>query len=98
MNAEPVVVFRSQGPLEAEVALSKLTSEGVLAFLRYEALGRSLGLTINGLGLVEVLVAPADLVRASEILETLGGNESLDDDDLLWQDDACSEDGEGSEA
>ncbi|NLT74768.1 MAG: DUF2007 domain-containing protein [Chloroflexi bacterium] len=71
MSIEPVVVYTSQGPLEAEVALSKLRSEGIPAYPRYEAIGRTLGLTIDGLGLVEVLVAPEDEVRAREILEAL---------------------------
>ncbi|MFO7696384.1 MAG: DUF2007 domain-containing protein [Anaerolineae bacterium] len=92
MNDEPVVVFRSQGPLEAEVALSKLTSEGVLAFLRYEAVGRTLGLTIDGLGRVEVLVAPVDVARASEILETLPGDEGIDEENPEWQEADGSED------
>ena len=45
---EPVVVFTSHGPLGAEVAKSKLSSEGILAVLRFEAVGRVLGLTVDG--------------------------------------------------
>jgi hypothetical protein len=36
--------------------------------LRYEAIGRVLGLTVNGLGRVEVLVTPADEAAARELL------------------------------
>jgi len=68
MTDEPIVVLSAQGPLQAEVALSKLRAEGVLAYLRYEAVGRTLGLTVDGLGRVDVLVAPADADLAREIL------------------------------
>ena len=94
MSDEPVVVFRSQGPLEAEVALSKLGAEGILAYLRYEAVGRTLGLTINGLGLVEVLVSPGDVERAGEILETsTDGLEDITSETEDWDDDDPVEEG-----
>ncbi|MHB0856374.1 MAG: hypothetical protein ACYC5M_02245 [Anaerolineae bacterium] len=51
-----VTVYFSQGPLGAEVALSKLQSLGIPALLRYQAIGRVLGLTVDGLGQVEVRV------------------------------------------
>jgi hypothetical protein len=95
MSDEPVVVYCSQGPLEAEVALSKLGAEGILAYLRYEAVGRTLGLTINGLGLVEVLVSPGDAERAGEILEA--STDDLADAESEageWDDDDPVEDGE----
>jgi len=55
-GSELVVVYISQGPLGAEVARSKLQSEGIPALLRYASVGRVLGLTVDGLGRVEVLV------------------------------------------
>jgi hypothetical protein len=95
MSDEPVVVFRSQGPLEAEVALSKLGAEGILAYLRYEAIGRTLGLTVNGLGLVQVLVSPVDAERASEILEaSTDGLADVDSEAQEWDDDDPVEEGE----
>ncbi|MHB1295026.1 MAG: hypothetical protein ACYC4R_08500 [Anaerolineae bacterium] len=54
-----VTVYVSQGPLGAEVALSKLTGLGIPALLRYQAIGRVLGLTVDGLGKVEVRVPVA---------------------------------------
>lgn len=64
-----VVVYVSQGPLAAEVAKSKLESEGIPVMLRYEAIGRVYGLTVDGLGRVEVVVPSAYEAIAREILE-----------------------------
>jgi hypothetical protein len=52
------LVYISQGPLQAEVMKSKLEAAGIPVLLRYEAIGRILGLTVDGLGRVEVLVPP----------------------------------------
>jgi hypothetical protein len=93
MSEEPVVVYESQGPLGAEVALAKLRSEGIQAMLRYEAVGRVLGLTIDGLGLVQVLVNPADVGRAAELLEEIQpGCEGADTSDEACVDDDPPED------
>lgn len=75
MSDELVVVYISQGPLGAEVARSKLEAEGLPVMLRYQAVGRALGLTVDGLGRVEVCVRPADEQAARAILE----QEPLDD-------------------
>jgi|GEM_PF-367910 len=85
---EPVVVFASRGPLEAEVAKSKLSSEGILAVLQFESVGRVLGLTVDGLGLVEVLVAPADAERARAILGERPDDESAEDAAFWDEEDA----------
>ncbi len=50
------------------MARAKLEAAGIPAMLRYEAIGRVLGLTVNGLGRVEVLVTPADEAAARELL------------------------------
>ncbi len=55
-----VTVYESQGMLAAQVAKSKLESAGLPVFLRYEPVGQVLGLTVDGLGRVEVQV-PSDL-------------------------------------
>lgn len=68
-----VVIYVSQGPLAAEVAKAKLDSLGISAMLRYEAIGRVLGLTVDGLGRVEVLVSAAQADRAREALEEMAG-------------------------
>jgi hypothetical protein len=63
-----VVVYVSQGPLAAEVAKSKLEAAGIPVLLRYEAIGRVLGLTVDGLGQVEVLVSAEREAEARELL------------------------------
>lgn len=68
--SEVAVVYTSQGPLGAEVARSKLEAEGLRVWLRYEAVGRVLGLTVDGLGRVEVCVHPGDVALARAILES----------------------------
>ncbi|MCE5259158.1 MAG: DUF2007 domain-containing protein [Chloroflexi bacterium] len=64
-----VVVFTSQGPLAAEVAKSKLEVNGIPAILSYQSVARAIAVTIDGLGLVKVLVNQADQARALQILE-----------------------------
>ncbi len=61
-----VTVYHSQGMLPAQVVKAKLESAGVPALLKYEAIGQIFGLTVDGLGLVEVLVPAqwADEARA----------------------------------
>lgn len=54
-----VTVYHSQGLLTAEVVKAKLEAAGVPVLLRYESLGPVYGLTVDGLGLVEVQVPEA---------------------------------------
>ncbi len=70
-SQDPVIVFTSQGPLGAEAAKSLLESQGIPAMLRYESIGRVLGLTIDGLGKCEVLVPPSFEDMAREALRDL---------------------------
>jgi len=51
-----VTVYRSQGMLGAEVVRAKLEAAGVPVILKYESAGLVLGLTVDGLGRVEVQV------------------------------------------
>lgn len=64
-----VVIYISQGPLAAEVVKGKLEAAGIPALLRYEAIGRVLGLTVDGLGKVEVLVNAEHEAEARELLQ-----------------------------
>jgi len=66
---ELCLVYISQGPLQAEVMKGKLEAAGIPVLLRYEAIGRILGLTVDGLGRVEVLVPPEFEAAARDILE-----------------------------
>ncbi len=70
-DAELVVVYASQGPLAAEVAKSKLESQSIPVLLRYQSIGRVLGLTVDGLGRVDVLVPKAHEANARDILREM---------------------------
>ena len=56
LNENLVKVYAAQGQLRAAVIRSALESAGIPVMLRYESLGSTLGLTIDGLGRVDVLV------------------------------------------
>ncbi len=68
----------SYGMLEAEIIKSKLESFGIPCMLKFEAVGRVLGITTDGLGQVQVMVPPDYLARAQEIIST--ENNAKDDD------------------
>ncbi len=68
-DQRPVTVFEAQGMLIAQVIRGKLESAGVPAMLKFEPLGQLLGLTVDGLGKVEVQVPPQWVDDARELLE-----------------------------
>ena len=61
-------VFVANGQLMAEQVRSFLQASGVGCILRGESLSKTHGLTLDGLGRVEVLVAEADADQARELL------------------------------
>jgi hypothetical protein len=61
-----VYIARSQP--EAEIVKGRLNCEDIPAILRYESAGIIYGLTVNGLGQVEVRVPTHLAQRAREIL------------------------------
>jgi len=63
-----VTVYRSQGILPAEVIKAKLEAAGVPVLLKYESAGLVLGLTVDGLGLVEVQVPEAEEAKALSLI------------------------------
>lgn len=62
-----VVVSVTQGLVQAEVVRTYLQSHGIPAVLRYESAGRALGITVDGLGEVQVMV-PARWERSARRL------------------------------
>ncbi|MGB9871570.1 MAG: hypothetical protein ACPLYD_07890 [Anaerolineae bacterium] len=58
----------TQGLLQAEVVRTYLRSHGIPAILRYESAGRALGITVDGLGEVQVLVPTRWERRARRLL------------------------------
>lgn len=68
-----ITVYRSQGILGAEVVKAKLEAAGIPSMLKYESAGLVFGLTVDGLGLVEVLVPES---CASEALALVAEEDS----------------------
>ena len=58
------------GMMEAEIIKSKLENFEIPCMLKFEAVGRLLGITSDGLGKVQVMVPPEYLEKAKEILNT----------------------------
>jgi hypothetical protein len=63
------VVHIAQGELEANVLKSHLESEGIPVLLEYESVGRVIGLTVDGLGMIKVLVPREFAEVAKKIIE-----------------------------
>ena len=61
-----------EGMMEAEVIKTKLDAFEIPSVLKFEAVGRLLGITMDGLGKVKVLVREEDLDRA---LDTISNKE-----------------------
>lgn len=75
-----VTVYYAHGQLEAEVVRGRLLSAGIPAILSYEALGRVFGLTMDGLGQVEVKVSVEQAEHAKRLLESPAeGDDSADE-------------------
>jgi hypothetical protein len=65
-----VTVYRACGQPEAEIVRGRLEIEGIQALLKYESIGSVYGLTVDGLGQVEVQVPARFVSRAREIIES----------------------------
>jgi len=64
-----VTVYRSMGMLGAQVVKTKLEAAGIPTMLKYESAGLVFGLTVDGLGMVEVQV-PEDSADFAAALVT----------------------------
>jgi hypothetical protein len=74
-------VFTASGELEAQQIQGFLEAAGIATQLRGEALRKTHGLTVDGLGRVEILVSSGDEERARELLASADrGAFRLDDD------------------
>jgi hypothetical protein len=63
------VICIVQGELAANVMKSHLESEGIPVLLKWEALGRVTGLTVDGLGQVKIMVPKEFAEDARQIIE-----------------------------
>ena len=79
-----VTIYHSMGMLPAQVIKSKLESAGIPVLLKYESAGQIIGLTIDGLGVVQVQV-PEEWAADAEALIAVGPDEGSDDD--AWEED-----------
>ena len=73
--------FTANGEIQAQQVRAFLEAAGIRSQLRGEALRNTHGLTLDGLGTVEILVSIADLDRARALLASAErGQFRLDDD------------------
>lgn len=75
MNEPGKCVFVANGQIQAQQVRTFLQAQGVASVLRGESLTKTHGLTLNGLGRVEVLVAEADEERACALLASADAGE-----------------------
>jgi hypothetical protein len=68
-----VKVAEAQGITEAEIIKSFLESNGIPAELRYESIGKVLGITTDGLGVVKILVPEEKEEEAKKLIESVKG-------------------------
>jgi hypothetical protein len=67
------------GMIKADIVKGRLETEGIPVRFRYEAIGKIYGLTLDGLGEVELLVPSEHLEKAKKILECL-----FSEDEIPW--------------
>jgi hypothetical protein len=75
MSEPTACVFVANGQLQAELVRSFLQATGIGCILRGEALSKTHGLTLDGLGRVEVLVARVDEDRARALIASAENGE-----------------------
>ena len=63
-----VVVMVAYGRMQAQIIKSKLESEGIPVALQFEAAGQLYGISIDGLGAVNILVPESELEKARKLL------------------------------
>jgi hypothetical protein len=80
VNHDWSVVFTAQGEVEETQVRSFLAAHGIPTTTRGEALRKTHGLTLDGLGQVEILVAPEHEDEACRLLEKVQRGEFTIDD------------------
>lgn len=86
MNEPGRCVFVANGQLQAQQVRSFLEADGISTVLRGESLSKTHGLTLDGLGKVEVFVDEADEERARALLASAEAGELRLNDDADVQD------------
>lgn len=79
-ETELIELMVTDGLMEAEIIKSKLENFEIPCMLKFEAVGRLLGITSDGLGKVQIMVPPDYLEKAKEILNTETDDQQPQDD------------------
>jgi hypothetical protein len=83
MSKDPLAkVYESQGIFAAEVVKAKLEANGIPAILKYESVGQIFGLTVDGLGRVEVHVPAEYAEEALLLVDEDEDEETVDHEDM----------------
>ena len=84
MSEQWRTVFVAAGEMQAQQVRAFLEAAGIPTAVRGEALRKTHGLTLDGLGAVEISVAAADEEKARTLLESAdAGAFRLPDDDAV---------------
>jgi len=70
MDTELRPVFIASGEVQAQQVRAFLEAAGISTAERGEALRKTHGLTVDGLGAVEILVQESDVAQARELIES----------------------------
>ena len=82
MNGDLVVIFTAQGEFEETQVRSFLAAHDIPTSTRGEALRHTHGLTLNGLGAVEIMVAAEHETTARQLLDQAERGELTLDDSI----------------
>jgi hypothetical protein len=74
-------IFTANGEIQAQQVRAFLDAAGISSELRGETLRNTHGLTLDGLGMVEILVSEGDEARARALLASAENGEFRLDDD-----------------
>ena len=81
MDQQPQCVFIASGEVQAQQVRAFLEAAGIATAVRGESLRVTHGLTLDGLGAVEILVSDADVEQARALLDSAeAGQFRLGDD------------------
>jgi hypothetical protein len=75
MNTEPVVIAKVQGEVEEQQLRAFLAANGIPTLVRGEALRKTHAFVLDGLGAVEILVAPEHAAAARDLMDKADAGE-----------------------
>ena len=83
MDSDPVIVFSAQGDVEEQQVRSFLEAHGITTAVRGEALRKTHGFILDGLGEVAIEVAAEHAEHARDLLAAVDrGEMALDEGEL----------------